>query len=81
MIRLTRMPAKKAASWPAPIAKIARPSGVAWSTTAKTTARAPKNTIESGRCVPGIGTTPMLARFAGKPPIVSVGRITCATPR
>ncbi len=75
------MPAKNAASWPAPIAKIARPSGVAWSTTAKTTASTPKNAIEYGMCVPGIGTTPMFVRWVGKPPIVSVGRIPCAMPR
>ena len=46
------MPAKNAASWPAPIAKIARPSGVACRTTAKTTASTPKNAIEYGMCVP-----------------------------
>ena len=56
------MPAKNAASWPAPIAKIARPSGVACSTTPKTTASTAKNTIDYGMCVRGIGTTPMFER-------------------
>ena len=55
LIRLTRMPAKNAASWPAPIAKIARPSGVACRTTPKTIASTPKNAIEYGMCVPGSG--------------------------
>ena len=50
------MPAKNAASWPAPIAKIARPSGVACRTTPKTTARTAKNAIDHGMWVPGIGT-------------------------
>jgi len=49
------MPAKNAASWPAPIAKIARPNGVACRTTAKPAASTPKNAIEYGMCVPAIG--------------------------
>jgi hypothetical protein len=47
----------------------------------KTTASARKNAIEYGMCVWGIGTTPMLARPLGNPPIVSVGRIPWAIPR
>ena len=75
------MPEKKAASWFAPIAKIARPSGVAWRTTPKTTASARKIATEYEMCVCGIGTTPMFARPCGNPLIVSVGRIPCAMPR
>ena len=39
------------------------------------TASTPKNAIEYGMCVCGIGVTPMLDNPAGKPPIVSVGRM------
>ena len=80
-MRLTRIPAKNAASWPAPIAKILRPSGVACSTTMKITASKPKKMIDHGRCVPLNGSTPMSVRSGGKPLIVSVGKITCAMPR
>ena len=52
-----------------------------WRTTPKTTASATKNAIEYGISVPGIGTTPMFDSPVGKPPIVSVGRITWAMPR
>ena len=51
-MRLTRMPEKYAASWFEPIAKIARPSGVACSATAKPTASTAKIAIDQGICVP-----------------------------
>ena len=81
LIRFTRMPAKNAASRPAPIAKIERPSGVACRTTPNTTARIAKNRIDHAICVPWIGSTPMFEKGAVKTWIVSVGRIPWAMPR
>ena len=80
-MRFTRMPEKYAASWFEPIAKIARPSGVACRTTAKPTAKTAKNAIDHGICVCGIGTTPMFVRYAGKPPSELFGSTICAMPR
>ena len=75
------MPEKYAASWLEPIAKIARPTGVACRTIAKMTARNAKIATEYGTCVCGIGTTPMLVSDVGKPPSELFGRMICATPR
>src|SRR5262245_54970760 len=75
-MRFTRTPEKNAASRFSPIAKIERPSGVAWSAIATTIARKPKIAIEYG-----IGATPIFVSEAGSPARVSLGRMICAIPR
>ena len=81
MIRLTRMPAKKRRLLRRADREDQRPSGVACSTTPNITARMAKKRIDQGMLRARIGRTPMFERRVGKPPIVSVGRITCAIPR
>jgi hypothetical protein len=79
LIRFTpRMPARTRLPSPLQIAKIERPTGVSWSHDPTASASTAKKRIDHGTCVPGIRTTPMFARPLRKPPIVSVGRITCA---
>ena len=60
LIRLTRIPENCAVSDCSPMAKIERPTGVAWSTTPNTIAKTRKKPTDQGTWVCGIGCTPIL---------------------
>lgn len=83
LIRLTRIPAKYAASSWAPIANSARPRPVACSTIAVSTARTANSRTGYVRKVPGtvVVSTAQSAYFCGKPVTASLPSATEASPR
>src|SRR3954470_3179400 len=81
LIRLTRSPAKYAASWLAPIANTERPNGVACSRTPNPTPSTANSTIVSGMNVPAKFPNARSVQTEGKSVTDSSPMITNASPR
>src|SRR6516165_11042284 len=82
LVRLTRMPAWKAASWLSPIAYRDRPNGVIRSITPVITAHTRKMaTDHDNHGMPRKPLTPRVLNGAGKFDTVEAPRITLARPR